>query len=63
MQSRFLLGGLAATPEAGGTGTRFAFMGGLRFPGVRLLHPLLGTVGEPLGTRVIRRLEQRVHRR
>jgi hypothetical protein len=33
MQSRFLLGGLAVTPEAGGTCTRFAFMGGLRFPG------------------------------
>lgn len=43
MQSRFLIGGLAATPE--NTGTRFAFIGGLRIPGVRLidraLHPLL----------------------
>jgi hypothetical protein len=43
MQSRFLVGGLAATSE--NTGTRFAFFGGLRIPGARLieraLHPLL----------------------
>jgi hypothetical protein len=44
MQSRFLIGGLAATPEGEGA-TRFAFCGGLRVPGLRrldvLLHPLL----------------------
>lgn len=44
MQSRFLVGGLAATPEGEGA-TRFAFSGGLRVPGLRrldvLFHPLL----------------------
>jgi hypothetical protein len=39
MQSRFLTGGLAAEPD--GRGTRLAFFGGLRFPGIRLAQPLL----------------------
>jgi hypothetical protein len=43
MQSRFLVDGLAATAE--NAGTRFAFFGGLRIPGARLieraLHPVL----------------------
>ncbi|MEY9872321.1 hypothetical protein ABH931_001795 [Streptacidiphilus sp. MAP12-33] len=44
MQSRFLVGGLAATAE-GHDVTRFGFFGGLRIPGVRLVdrvfHPFL----------------------
>ena len=44
MQSRFLIGGLAASAESHDT-TRFGFFGGLRIPGVRLvdrlLHPFL----------------------
>jgi hypothetical protein len=50
MQSRFLIGGLAAVAD--GTGTRFAFLGGLRLPGVRLLRP----VSRPLVGGVLRRL-------
>lgn len=37
MQSRFLVFGMAAVPEAGGT--RFAGLGALRLPGARLLGP------------------------
>ncbi|MFE0461229.1 hypothetical protein ACFW1A_18475 [Kitasatospora sp. NPDC058965] len=40
MQSRFVLGGMAAHPEPDGT-TRFAFLGGLTFPGARRVAPLL----------------------
>ncbi|MGW4163282.1 hypothetical protein [Streptomyces sp. NPDC004788] len=40
MQSRLVLGGMAARPETDRT-TRFAFLGGLRFPGARLLAPAL----------------------
>lgn len=43
MQSRFLLCGMAAAPDPGGT--RFGFLGGIRMPGVTLLHPLLHLVG------------------
>jgi hypothetical protein len=43
MQSRFLLCGMAAVPDPGGT--RFGFLGGIRAPGVTLLHPLLHLVG------------------
>ena len=39
MQSRFLLCGMAAAPERGGT--RFAFLGGIRTPGVRVPSPVL----------------------
>jgi hypothetical protein len=43
MQSRFVIGGLAAVAEE--EGTRFGFFGGLRIPAVRLvdrmLHPLV----------------------
>jgi hypothetical protein len=58
MQSRFLVGGMAAAPEAGGT--RFAFLGGLRLPGIRLLDPLLRPAARPLALRSIRRLEHRL---
>jgi hypothetical protein len=39
MRSRFVLGAMAAVPEAGGT--RFASLGGFRLPGARLAGPLL----------------------
>jgi hypothetical protein len=61
MQSRFLIGGMAAVPEAGGT--RFAFLGGVRLPGMRLLGPVLGPVGRNLARRPIRRLEHRLQAR
>ena len=43
MQSRFLLCGMAAVPDP--SGTRFGFLGGIRTPGVTLLHPLLHLIG------------------
>ena len=43
MQSRFLLCGMAAAPDP--SGTRFGFLGGIRAPGVTLLHPLHHLVG------------------
>jgi len=43
MQSRFLLCGMAAVPDP--SGTRFGFLGGIRAPGVTLLHPLLHLIG------------------
>ena len=58
LQSRFLIGGMAAVPEAGGT--RFAFLGGLRLPGMRLLDPVLRPAVRKLALRPIRRLEQRL---
>ena len=58
MQSRFLIGGMAAAPE--GDGTRFAFLGGLRLPGLRLIDPLLRPPARTLALRPIRRLEQRL---
>ncbi|MER5635570.1 hypothetical protein ABT095_01270 [Kitasatospora sp. NPDC002227] len=48
MQSRLVLGGMAARPETDRT-TRFAFLGGLRFRGARLLAPALRPfTGDPL---------------
>lgn len=48
MQSRLVLGGMAARPETDGT-TRFAFLSGLRFRGARLLAPALRPFsGDPL---------------
>jgi hypothetical protein len=61
MQSRFLIGGMAAVPEAGGT--RFVFLGGLRLPGMRLLDPLLRQAAQPLALRPITRLEHRLQAR
>jgi hypothetical protein len=60
MQSRYLLGGMAAAPHP--DGTRFAFLGGLRLPGIRVLHPLLGRVAQPLIDGALRRLELDVRR-
>jgi len=61
MQSRFIIGGMAATPE--GQATRFAFLGGLRLPGIRLLDPLLRPAAQPLALRPISRLEHRLQAR
>ena len=61
MQSRFLIGGMAAAPEA--EGTRFAFLGGLRLPGIQLLDPLLRPATQPLALRPISRLEHRLQDR
>jgi hypothetical protein len=58
MQSRLLLGGMAAVAEDGGT--RFAFLGALRLPGARLLHPLWDALGDRLGGGVLQRVEERV---
>jgi hypothetical protein len=44
--------------EAGGT--RFAFLGGLRLPGMRLLDPVLRPAARPLALRPIRRLEHQL---
>jgi hypothetical protein len=44
MRSRFVLGAMAAVPEAGGT--RFAALGGFRLPGARLAAPLLTVLGD-----------------
>lgn len=62
MQSRFLIFGMAAVPEGGGT--RFAGLGALRVPGARLLAPasrLLLT--QRLGHGAIGRLADRVRPR
>lgn len=61
MESRFLVGGMAAASEPGGT--RFAFLGGLRLPGIRLLGPLLRPASQPLAVRPINRLEHRLRAR
>jgi hypothetical protein len=60
MQSRFLLGGMAAVPAGGQT--RFAFLGGFRFPGTRLLRPVLKPLGRDYGEAVLRRLRARLDR-
>ncbi|RST08256.1 hypothetical protein EF910_02890 [Streptomyces sp. WAC07149] len=54
MQSRFVLGGMAAVPE--GDGTRFAFFGALRIPGVRWLDRALHPLVDPLGAKALKRL-------
>ena len=61
MQSRFLVGGMAAVPE--GAGTRFAFLGGIRLPGMKLLGPLLRPAITKLALRPIRRLEHQLQAR
>ncbi|MEV4000887.1 hypothetical protein [Actinomadura sp. NPDC049753] len=59
MQSRFLHGGMAAAPE--GEGTRVAFVGALRIPGMRLADPIVRRLR--LGNRVLQRLETRLQAR
>ncbi len=60
MQSRFLLGGMAAVDEDGAT--RFALLSGLRGP-VRLVapaaRPILGYIGGGALTRFTERVQQR----
>jgi hypothetical protein len=58
MQSRLVIGGMAATTVPGGT--RFAVLGGLRLPAVRYLQPAMSPVGSRLGRGVIGRLVERV---
>lgn len=57
MQSRFLLGGMAATSVDGVT--RFAFLGGFRGP-LRLLSPLVRPLNGRTGRRALTRFAQRV---
>jgi hypothetical protein len=59
MQSRFVLGGMAAVPE--GDGTRFAFFGGLRIPGIRLVDRALHPLMDPLGAKVLKRLTDQLN--
>jgi hypothetical protein len=58
MQSRFVVGALAARQEA--AGTRFAVMAGLRIPGAALMHPLLTPIGRRAGARTVHRLRSLV---
>jgi hypothetical protein len=58
MQSRFLLGGMAAAPHP--DGTTVAFLGGLRLPGTRALQPLINAAGAPMAASALRRLADRV---
>lgn len=58
MQSRFLLGGMAAVPE-GEEQTRFAFLGSLRFPG----WPVIGLVVRPFRGPIVRAVFRRLERR
>jgi hypothetical protein len=57
MQSRYLLGGMAATTED--DGTRFAFLGELRGP-LRALNAPLRPIGERSGRHALRRFTTRV---
>lgn len=61
MRSRFLLGAMAAEPMT--DETRFAFLGGFRFPGLRPAAPLLHRLGQPAITHVVSRYGRRVDAR
>lgn len=61
MQSRFLIGGLAAVAD--GTGTRIGFLGGLRLPGIGAARPVLRRVSGPLVAGALRRLAADVESR
>jgi hypothetical protein len=54
MQSRFVIGGMAAREEA--AGTRFAVLAGVRVPGMAIAYPVLALFGRRLGSRVVGRL-------
>jgi len=60
MQSRFLLGGMAAAPHP--DGTSFAFLGGIRLPGVRIVSPVVDRAAKPIANGVLDRLAARVQR-
>lgn len=62
MQSRFVLGGMAATEEGGGT--RFAILGGLRSPLSALAaatRPVSSRIAERALIRFSRLVDQRLH--
>lgn len=61
MQSRFVVFGMAAVPAK--DGTRFGYLGGFRFPGVRVLGPLLTPGNRLLARIILRRLAARFARR
>ncbi|MFJ6381701.1 hypothetical protein ACIQI7_17115 [Kitasatospora sp. NPDC092039] len=61
MQSRVLLGGMAAVRD--GDGTRFALLGSLRVPGAASVQHLLGGLAERRGEVLLDRLERRVAER
>jgi hypothetical protein len=63
MQSRFLLGGMAATPTPDGDATRFAFLGKLRLPGLRIVRPLIAPLERRVGRKILARLEHRARQR
>lgn len=54
MRSKFVLGAMAAVPDADGADTRFASLGGFRLPGARLARPGLMW----LGRRSMRRFQE-----
>jgi len=58
MRSRFLLGAMAAEPTV--DGTRFAFLGGFRVPGLRTVAPVIRLVGRPAVAHVVSRYGARV---
>jgi hypothetical protein len=58
MQSRFLVGGMAAVAEGGGT--CLAFYGAVRVRRLRWLRPLLRVTRAPLARGFTRRLRQRL---
>lgn len=60
MQSRFLVGGMAATDEDGAT--RFALLGGFRGP-LRVLSPATRSISARIGDRALTRFADRVHLR
>jgi hypothetical protein len=60
MQSRFVSFGIAVAPD--GDGTRLGYMSGFRFPGMRILGPLLVPANRLLGRVVVRRFITRFDR-
>ncbi|WP_051831067.1 hypothetical protein, partial [Streptomyces novaecaesareae] len=58
MQSRVLLGGMAAVPE--GDGTRFALLASLRVPGAGPVQRFLGGLADRRGEVLLDRLERRI---
>jgi hypothetical protein len=58
MQSRLLLCGFAATAER--SGTRYAFLGGVRAPGMKAVSPLLRRPAHAYGRVVTDRIRRRV---
>ncbi|MDQ2738117.1 MAG: hypothetical protein M3Y35_05755 [Actinomycetota bacterium] len=63
MQSRFLIGGMAATPEPPyDGGTRFAFLGGFRGP-LRPMALLTRPLANPAGRHALDRFTERVEQR